>query len=89
MSHELRTPLNMIIGFSEMISQIPDAYGDALPAALLADVEVILRNSASPRPIGVGAGAVLVDADGGVQDTWRPVRFPAPAVAQPLVGARL
>ena len=44
-SHELRTPLNMIIGFSEMISLSPDAYGASLPAPLLADISVILRNS--------------------------------------------
>ncbi len=44
-SHELRTPLNMIIGFSEMIVQAPRSYGDALPPALLADLEIILRNS--------------------------------------------
>jgi len=44
-SHELRTPLNMIIGFSEMIIQSPQAYGDGLPHALLADIAVIHRNS--------------------------------------------
>ena len=44
-SHELRTPLNMIIGFSEMITQSPQVYGDELPAALLADIAAIQRNS--------------------------------------------
>ncbi|MCL6431164.1 MAG: hybrid sensor histidine kinase/response regulator [Anaerolineae bacterium] len=44
-SHELRTPLNMIIGFSEMIMESPRAYGTPLPPALLADIEVIYRNS--------------------------------------------
>ncbi len=44
-SHELRTPLNMIIGFSEMITQTPEAYGDRIPPALLADLAIILRNS--------------------------------------------
>ena len=44
-SHELRTPLNMIIGFSEMIVESPEAYGARLPPALLADLTVILRNS--------------------------------------------
>ena len=43
-SHELRTPLNMITGFSEMITQAPETYGD-LPSALLADLAVIHRNS--------------------------------------------
>ena len=45
-SHELRTPLNMIVGFSEMMLESPEAYGDApLPATLLADLDVVLRNS--------------------------------------------
>ena len=44
-SHELRTPLNMIIGFSEMIAQSPHLYGARLPAALLADIAAIRRNS--------------------------------------------
>jgi signal transduction histidine kinase/CheY-like chemotaxis protein len=44
-SHELRTPLNMIIGFSELIAQSPEVYGDHLPPALLADIDAIQRNS--------------------------------------------
>jgi len=44
-SHELRTPLNMIIGFSEVIVNQPHTYGEKLPPALLADLDVILRNS--------------------------------------------
>ena len=50
-SHELRTPLNMIIGFSEMIVNTPQAYGSGgsrgsrIPPTLMADLSVILRNS--------------------------------------------
>ena len=44
-SHELRTPLNMIIGFSEMALNSPQTYGRAIPQALLADLEIVLRNS--------------------------------------------
>jgi signal transduction histidine kinase/CheY-like chemotaxis protein len=43
-SHELRTPLNMIVGFSELITSSPESYGAGLPQALLADLQVILRN---------------------------------------------
>jgi signal transduction histidine kinase/CheY-like chemotaxis protein len=44
-SHELRTPLNIIIGFSEMILQSPQLYGERLPPTLLADIATIQRNS--------------------------------------------
>ncbi len=44
-SHELRTPLNMIIGFSEMALNSPATYGPDIPQALLADLEIVLRNS--------------------------------------------
>ncbi len=44
-SHELRTPLNMIIGFSEIIVNQPQTYGERIPPALLADLDVVLRNS--------------------------------------------
>ena len=44
-SHELRTPLNMIIGFSEMAMNSPETYGPDIPQALLADLDIVLRNS--------------------------------------------
>lgn len=44
-SHELRTPLNMVIGFSSNILAAPEMYAQEFPAKLLADLQVILRNS--------------------------------------------
>ncbi len=45
-SHELRTPLNLIIGFSEIMANDPETYGDmAWPANLRSDVEQIYRSS--------------------------------------------
>ena len=44
-SHELRTPLNMIVGFSEMAMNAPETYGPDIPQSLLADLEIVLRNS--------------------------------------------
>jgi len=44
-SHELRTPINMVLGFAGVIAKAPDMYGIKLPGALLADLDVILRNS--------------------------------------------
>ena len=44
-SHELRTPLNMIIGFSEMALNSPETYGPEIPQSLLADLDIVLRNS--------------------------------------------
>ena len=35
----------MIIGFSDMIMQLPQVYGGTLPQALLADIAAIQRNS--------------------------------------------
>jgi signal transduction histidine kinase/CheY-like chemotaxis protein len=44
-SHELRTPLNMVIGFCNVIFRSMEAYQRKLPKTLMADLEVILRNS--------------------------------------------
>lgn len=44
-SHELRTPLNMVIGFCEMIMESPETYGETLPPTLLADLDIVFRNS--------------------------------------------
>lgn len=44
-SHELRTPLNMIVGFCEVIIKTPEIYGSRIPPALMADLDVVLRNA--------------------------------------------
>jgi signal transduction histidine kinase/CheY-like chemotaxis protein len=45
-SHELRTPLNLIIGFSEMMMNAPQAYaGLPLPGCYRLDLEAIYRNA--------------------------------------------
>ncbi|MBE0696000.1 MAG: hybrid sensor histidine kinase/response regulator [Anaerolineaceae bacterium] len=44
-SHELRTPLNMIIGYTNLIINSPQAYGKQIPTRLLADITSIQRNS--------------------------------------------
>jgi len=46
MSHELRTPLNLILGFSEIMYQSPEVYGEiAWPPVLRRDVHQIYRSS--------------------------------------------
>ncbi len=46
-SHELRTPLNFIIGFSELMVNSPDVYGElpGWPPGLYDDIEEIYHNS--------------------------------------------
>jgi signal transduction histidine kinase/CheY-like chemotaxis protein len=43
-SHEFRTPLNMIIGLTDLVLKTPGAYGGPLPADLVEDLQIVLRN---------------------------------------------
>ena len=46
MSHELRTPLNLILGFSEIMYQSPEVYGNmSWPPVLRRDIHQIYRSS--------------------------------------------
>lgn len=45
-SHEMRAPLNIVLGFSNMILESPEAQDGALPPTLRADLTVIQRNAA-------------------------------------------
>lgn len=45
LSHELRTPLNLIVGFSEMILDSPDIYGEPLPPRYRIDLNAINRSA--------------------------------------------
>jgi signal transduction histidine kinase/CheY-like chemotaxis protein len=45
-SHELRTPLNIIVGFAEMLSTLPESYGEfAWLPELREDLFIIWRNA--------------------------------------------
>jgi signal transduction histidine kinase/CheY-like chemotaxis protein len=44
-SHELRTPLNLIVGFTELMAQSPEHYGEHVPSAYLRDLTIVYRNA--------------------------------------------
>jgi signal transduction histidine kinase/DNA-binding response OmpR family regulator len=44
-SHELRTPLNLIVGFTELMVQSPEYYGDQLSSTYMRDLSIVHRNA--------------------------------------------
>jgi len=44
-SHELRTPLNLIVGYAELMAEMPEHYGAPLPPAYTRDLSVVYRNA--------------------------------------------
>lgn len=44
-SHELRTPLNLIVGFTELMIESPEYYGEQLGPRYLRDLRIVHRNA--------------------------------------------
>ncbi|MHB0857121.1 MAG: ATP-binding protein [Anaerolineae bacterium] len=44
-SHEFRTPLNLIIGLMDLLIETPGVYEQAIPPALLEDMEIVHHSS--------------------------------------------
>ena len=86
-SHELRTPLNMVIGFSEMILNVPQAYGSRLPPALLADLAVILRNAQHLASL-IDDVLDLSQIEAGQMALVRERVIPSEVIAEALVSVR-
>jgi signal transduction histidine kinase/CheY-like chemotaxis protein len=44
-SHELRTPLNLVVGFTDLMTQSPEYYGEPLAPAYQRDLAIVARNA--------------------------------------------